>query len=113
MEFQIQQSVTASPIVGPVGGYNPSPSAKFPEHFGALIKLSLSDSRTLLKEYGLEAAISEKSIAEEARLDNLNELMSHFGVSSLLPVVLSTISHPLRMFRLVIGCILGQRTRGQ
>ena len=83
MEFQIQQSVTSSPIVGPVGGYNPSPSAKFPETFGALIKLPLSDSMDLLKEYGLEAATSDKKNNEEARLDNLNELMSHFGVSSI------------------------------
>ena len=83
MEFQIPQSVTSSPIVGPVGGYNPSPSAKFPETFGALTKLTLSDSKDLLKEYGLEAVISEKKNHGEARLDNLNELMSHFGVSSL------------------------------
>jgi len=80
VEFQIQQSVTSSPIVGPVGGYNPSPSAKFPETFGALIKLPLSDSKDLLKEYGLEAATSDKKNYEEARLDNLNELMSHFGI---------------------------------
>ena len=83
MEFQIQQSVTSSPIIGPVGGYHPSPSARFPETFGALIKLPVSDSKALLKEYGLEAAISEKRNLEEARLDNLNELMSHFGVSPL------------------------------
>lgn len=81
VEFQIPQSVTSSPIVGPVGGYNPSPSAKFPESFATLIKLTLSDSTDLLKEYGLEATISQKRIPEEARLDNLNELMSHFGVS--------------------------------
>ena len=37
----------------------------------------------LLKEYGLEAATSDKKNNEEARLDNLNELMSHFGVSSI------------------------------
>jgi len=80
VEFQIQQSPTSSPSVGPVGGYNPSPSAKFPETFGALIKLSLYDSTTLLKEYGLEAAVSGKKVPEEARLDNLNKLMSHFGI---------------------------------
>lgn len=84
VEFQIPQSVTSSPIVGPVGGYNPSPSAKFPESFATLIKLSLSDSTALLKEYGLEAAISQKRIPEEARLDNLNELMSHFGIGYML-----------------------------
>jgi len=80
VEFQIQQSPTSSPSFGPVGGYNPSPSTRFPGTFGALIKLSLSDSMSLLKEYGLEAAISEKEIIEEARLDNLNKLMSHFGI---------------------------------
>ena len=81
VEFQIQQSPTDSPRVGPIGGYNPSPSPKFPESFGALIKLSLSDSVTLLKDYGLGEVVSKKSVQEEARLDNLNKLMSHFGVS--------------------------------
>jgi len=80
VEFQIQESPSFSPSIGPVGGYNPSPSTKFPETFGTLIKLSLLDSKTLLKEYGLEEAISNKRINEEARLDNLNKLMSHFGI---------------------------------
>jgi len=80
VEFQIQGSPTLSPSVGPAGGYHPSPSTKFPETFGALIKLSLPDSETLLREYGLEEAISDKKIYEEARLDNLNKLMSHFGI---------------------------------
>jgi len=81
VEFQIQQSPTSSPIIGPVGGYNPSPSARFPETFGALTKLSLPDSTTLLKEYGLEAeAGGNKKTPEEVRLDNLNKLMSHFGI---------------------------------
>jgi len=80
VEFQIQQSPTDSPRVGPVGGYNPSPSAKFPESFGALIKISLPDSIALLLEYGLKDAVSRKSVLEEARLDNLNKLMSHFGI---------------------------------
>jgi hypothetical protein len=35
----------------------------------------------LLKDYGLEAATSGKRLPEEIRLDNLNKLMSHFGVS--------------------------------
>ena len=38
-----------------------------------------------MKEYGLEAAISDNKVPEEARLDNLNKLMSHFGVSFLSP----------------------------
>jgi len=80
VEFQIQQSPTSSPTVGPVGGYNPSPSAMFPETFGALIKLSLSDSTVLLKEYGLEATRSNKKTCDEVRLENLNKLMSHFGI---------------------------------
>jgi hypothetical protein len=83
VEFQIQQSPTDSPRVGPAGGYHPSPSPGFPESFGALTKLSLSDSITLMKEYGLESAISEKKFQEEARLDNLNKLMLCFGVSFL------------------------------
>ena len=112
VEFQIPQSPTSSPRIGPAGGYYPSPSTGFPETFGALIKLPLADSVTLLKEYGLEAAISDKRIAEEARLDNLNKLMSHFGVSFLPPVVFSKSSHPFRTCRLVIGCILGQRGKG-
>ena len=81
VEFQIQQPPTSSPSVGPVGGYNPSSSQKFPETFGALVKLSLSDSMVLLKDYGLEATPSGKRVPEEIRLDNLNKLMSHFGVS--------------------------------
>ncbi|KAF9783693.1 hypothetical protein BJ322DRAFT_1066663 [Thelephora terrestris] len=80
VEFQIQKSPTDSPRVGPVGGYNPSPSPKFPESFGALINLSLADSVTLLKDYGLEAASNGKKVQEEDRLDNLNKLMSYFGI---------------------------------
>jgi len=83
----------------------------FPETFGALIKLSLSDSTALLKEYGLEAAISGKMIPEEAHLDNLNKLMSHFGVSFVPPAVLSVFSHPFWTCRLVIDCIPGRRGR--
>lgn len=86
----------ASPNVGPVGGYRPSPSAKFPETFEALIKLSLADSKILMKEYGLEGAISEKRFDEEARLDNLNKLMSHFGVGFLPPVAPLIFSHPFQ-----------------
>ena len=111
--FQIQHSPTSSPTVGPVGGYRPSPSPKFPETFGALIKLSESDSQTLLKDYGLEEAISEKKIPEEARLDNLNKLMSHFGVSFLPSTAPLVPSHPLRPFRSVIGCTPGQRRKGR
>jgi len=80
VQFQIQQSPTDSPRVGPVGGYYPSPSPKFPETFGALIRISLPDSIILMKEYGLEAAISDKKVFEEARLDNLNRLLSHCGI---------------------------------
>ncbi|KAF9650950.1 hypothetical protein BDM02DRAFT_3111248, partial [Thelephora ganbajun] len=80
VEFQIQRSPTSSPSIGPVGGYNPSPPSGFPETFGALINFSLKDSMALMKEYGLETAISDKKIPSEARLDNLNKLMSHFGI---------------------------------
>jgi len=80
VEFQIQQSPTASPSIGPVGGYNPSPSPRFPDTFGALTRLTLSDSRTLLRDYGLEEDTSGKNTPEEVRLDNLNKLMVHFGV---------------------------------
>jgi len=82
----------------------------FPETFGALIKLSPSDSTA---KYGLEMAISGKKIPEEARLDNLNKLMSHFGVSFVPPAVLSVFSHPFWMCRLIIGSILGRRGRGR
>ena len=109
VEFQIQESPTASPNVGPVGGYNPSPSPRFPDTFGALIRLPLSDTRTLLKDYGLEEDINGKKTPEELRLDNLNKLMVHFGVRVLPPMVLSTFSHPFWTRRLVTGCILGQQ----
>lgn len=112
VEFQIQQAPTASPRVGPAGGYHPSPSPRFPESFGALTKISLPDSITLMKEYGLEAAISDKKVPEEARLDNLNKLMSHFGVSFLTPA-LPTSAHLFLMRRSVTGCILDQRGKGQ
>lgn len=79
VKFQLPRSPTDSPRVGPAGGYHASPSPKFPESFGALINLSLPDSITLLKEYNLEEAISGKK-GEEARLENLNRLMSHFGI---------------------------------
>lgn len=81
VEFQIQRSPTASPRVGPVGGYHPAPPPKFPESFGAFINLSLADSTTLLKEYCLEPAADGKKVPEEVRLDNLNKLMTYFGVS--------------------------------
>jgi hypothetical protein len=80
VKFQLPRSPTDSPRVGPAGGYHASPSPKFPENFGALIKLSLPDSITLLKEYNLEETISAKKVPEEARLENLNRLMSHFGI---------------------------------
>ena len=116
--FQIQESPTSSPSVGPVGGFNPSPSTKFPKTFDALTKLSLSDSEVLLKEYGLEDAISDKTIPEEARLDNLNKLISLFGVSFPLPtfrrvLLLFVFSYLFWMLRSVIGYILGQRRKGQ
>lgn len=80
VKFQLPRSPTDSPRVGPAGGYHASPSPKFPETFGALIKISLPDSITLLKEYDLEEAISTKRVPEEARLENLNKLMSQFGI---------------------------------
>jgi hypothetical protein len=80
VEFQIQRSPTASPRVGPVGGYHPSPPPKFPESFGALINLSLADSTMLLKEYCLEPGVNDRKVPEEVRLDNLNKLMSYFGI---------------------------------
>lgn len=80
VKFQIPRSPTDSPRVGPSGGYQSSPSPKFPETFGALIRLSLPDSITLLKEYDLEEAVSTKKVPEEARLENLNKLMSQFGI---------------------------------
>lgn len=103
----------ASPNVGPVGGYRPSPSAKFPETFEALIKLSLADSQILMKEYGLEGAISEKRFDDEARLDNLNKLMSHFGVGFLPPVAPLIFPHPFLTFRLATVSILGRRGRAR
>jgi len=78
--FQIPGSPTDSPSIGPVGGFNPSPSPRFPDTFGDLIKLSLSDSRTLLKDYDLPEDVNDKKTSEEARLDNLNKLMVHFGI---------------------------------
>ena len=113
VEFQIQKSPTDSPRVGPVGGYNPSPSPKFPESFGALINLSLADSVTLLKDYGLEAASNGKKVQEEDRLDNLNKLMSYFGVSFRTSPMLSVFIHPIVSNRLAIACILGQRGKGR
>jgi len=80
VEVRVQSSPTSSPIVGPLGGYYPSPSPRFPDTFGTLIKISLPDSQALLMEYGLEEAISNNKNPEEARLDNLNKLMSHFGI---------------------------------
>jgi hypothetical protein len=103
VEFQIQRSPTDSPRVGPAGGYHPSPSQKFPETFGALIKIPLHESATLMREYGLEAAISDKKVPEEARLDNLNKLMLHFGVSSPPPAPPEP-AHLFLMPRSVIGC---------
>jgi hypothetical protein len=78
--FQIQGSPTDSPSMGPVGGFNPSPSMRFPETFEKLIKLSLSDSRTLLKDYDIAEDVNDRRTAEETRLDNLNKLMVHFGI---------------------------------
>jgi len=62
-----------------------------------------------LKDYGLEEETSEKKNPEEARLDNLNKLMVHFGVRVLPPTVLLEFSHPFSTCRLVTGCILDQR----
>jgi len=59
-----------------------------------------------LKDYGLEEEISEKRNPEEARLDNLNKLMVHFGVRVLPPAVLLEFSHPFLTYRLVTDCIL-------
>ena len=101
----------ASPSVGPVGGYHPSPSLKFPETFGALIKTPLDDSITLMKEYGLEAAISDKMVPDEARLDNLNKLMLHFGVSFLPLASTSSVFSLFLTRRSVTGCIQDHREK--
>ena len=101
--FQIQGSPTDSPSVGPVGGFNPSPSPRFPDTFGDLIKLSLPDSRTLLKDYDLAEDVNDNKTAEETRLDNLNKLMVHFGVSVPLSTMLS------RCFSPVLNTQIGYR----
>lgn len=113
IEFRSPQSPTDSPRVGPAGGgYNPSPSQKFPETLGALIKMSLSDSTTLMMDYGLGADVSDKKVPEEARLDNLNKLMLHFGVS-FLPFTLPTFAHLPPTRRSAIDCILALSGKGQ
>ena len=111
--FQIQGSPTASPSIGPVGGFNPSPSPKFPDTFGDLIKLSLSDSRTLLKDYDITEDVDDKKTPEEMRLDNLNKLMVHFGVRVSPSTVLLSFSHRFWTCRLAIACILGRRRKGR
>jgi hypothetical protein len=65
-----------------------------------------------MKEYGLEAAISDKKVPEEARLDNLNKLMSHFGVS-FLPLAFPAFYNLFLARRSVIACILDQRGKGR
>ena len=74
--------------------------------------MSLSDSTTLMKDYGLGADISDKKVPEEARLDNLNKLMLHFGVS-FLPFTLPTFAHLPPTFRSAIDCILVLSGKGQ
>ena len=111
--FQIQGDPTASPSVGPVGGFNPSPSPRFPDTFGDLIKLSLSDSRTLLRDYDIAEDPNGNKTAEEARLDNLNKLMVHFGVRVPPSSALPSFSHRFWTRRLGIACILGRRGKGR
>lgn len=95
-----------------MGGYHPSPSPKFPETFGDLIKIPLHDSAILMKEYGLEAAISDKKVPEEARLDNLNKLMLHFGVGFLSPALPAS-AHLFLMCRSDTGFTQDRRGKGQ
>lgn len=52
-------------------------SESFPRRFEDLLKLSAGEAKGLVTEYRLPE--SQRS-GEEARLENLNQLMSHFGI---------------------------------
>jgi hypothetical protein len=57
---------------------NPSVSLKFPTDFDHLVKLNHADTRALIKEYQLKE--SDIKLQPDCHFENLNRLMSHFGV---------------------------------
>lgn len=58
---------------------HPQTSSKFPRDFNHLLDLSPLDVRALVKEYRLEEN-NKQLTNDEAHIDDLNRLMSHFGV---------------------------------
>jgi len=83
--ISVNISAPSSPTASPgkprhnqtVSVTGPSPSEKFPRTFEDLLRLEASEAKKLVSEYELPESQKESG---EARLEHINQLMSHFGI---------------------------------